>query len=1103
MWIRKSRRSAIWLCLCLLVVMLLSPLSVYATPNEQVEQLILFGGTGLDQMHAAVEAQYLHDGDAMQHQWTTNIGDVNGMISSDSLQAAKQAVVVWIGEDYLTTRIPGYGEWFDNDWLGRDGSDLPANAAEYSATALGRAINGYDYYVLEERTSASGSEDSIPSEAVHIKYEDEEEAQAHTPTPNYDEELSEGDEVPEGAIDVGEVYRTEYIEDPETGELIPHEVFDHYTYRERVSWTYWVEVQQHKRGYGEDWKEKGAMVYVVSLAPYSKATNEETRNERNGNTKSFNRALQGLVSGMNFLDIFDTTLEHNPYYRNGTDTGSYYDDPTLCWIFHLIWNSILEDNPNEEPPEPIDQSFYSVSASLTAYMNNVLSMNADQEHADHTLTEAASGMANAGAFLGYGDEDYEFQAYITGNLSGTSSVIDYSSLIGHEGGTNNLYLYARYGYLLKDMGFDTVGAASSSGASRWIPGGLMYVVYFISTAIVVLFSGIFEVLKFLNPFQFLAHASNISASMKGQFIDSSGPTGGVFADVLDVVGAIYDGFQDIGLYVVIPLSLGLLMATILLSQYVRRTQAWSKIRSFLTRFVFIVLGIPMLGILYTSALNGISGMTSSADCASSQMVASTFVDFENWAKNLRLDPVDGGTFVSDPSADADAGVVSGEASDATYSNLRSTAVAVNQAAGSIDHVDMTGFFGSGDVNNPSDWIANGFQLTDTSDTLAIQELSGMLRTYMNGSYYHSSDWESDAMASFSHAHAHSSDDLVGRLPGTEEEDPPDNTGTLYELFDSTNETSDWTERSSADNQAIFNDAAPYDNWSDFNLFTNGAMTVNNSSAGASDQVTYTSGGSNICNAGGPACLDSKVGLSTMSLYNYLSTNFESGQMVVYSNNDASSLATRASHHSVNLIGSGIFSVLYWFCAFAVMGVITILGLVYAIGMMVNTVKSSVKVLLSIPGSMLGMLRSIVQVIVTVLMMIVEVIGTVFCFNLMSQLLILLVTVLDGSWSSVGVNATAVGGWLADVGIGSVQFLGGTKEVLTVNLAFTCLVLTVFAVLLCKKAYAFQHAMNTIRWFVWSRCLDPRVICRVEEWEVRKERQPKRRPVGVLLSVLKA
>ena len=355
------------------------------------------------------------------------------------------------------------------------------------------------------------------------------------------------------------------------------------------------------------------------------------------------------------------------------------------------------------------------------------------------------------------------------------------------------------------------------------------------------------------------------------------------------------------------------------------------------------------------------------------------------------------------------------------------------------------------------------------------------------------------MASFSHAHSF----LVGRLPGTEEEDPPDNTGTLYELFDSTNETSDWTERSSADNQAIFNDAAPYDNWSDFNLFTNGAMTVNNSSAGASDSVTYASGGSNICMAGGPACLDSKVGLSTMSLYNYLSTNFESGQMVVYSNNDASSLATRASHHSVNLIGSGIFSVLYWFCAFAVMGVITILGLVYAIGMMVNTVKSSVKVLLSIPGSMLGMLRSIVQVIVTVLMMIVEVIGTVFCFNLMSQLLILLVTVLDGSWSSVGVNATAVGGWLADVGIGSVQFLGGTKEVLAVNLAFTCLVLTVFAVLLCKKAYAFQHAMNTIRWFVWSRCLDPRVICRVEEWEVRKERQPKRRPVGVLLSVLKA
>lgn len=1068
-FINIIKKFFLFFCIGLIFLSFLCSTIVYATPNKQVEQLILFGGTGLDQMHTAVEAQYLHDGDAMQHQWTTSIGSVTDMISSDSLQAAKQAVAVWIGEDYLTTRIPGYEEWFDNDWLGRDGSDLPSNAAEYSGTALGRAINGYDYYVLEARTSASGSEDSIPSDAVHLKYPDEPAAQAHAPTPNYSDTLSTGSSVPEGAIDVSQEYRTEYEEDPITGELVGHQVFDHYSYRERVSWTYYVEVKRHKKGYGEYWKEKGAMVYVVSLAPYSKSTDEKERNEQNGNTKSFNRTLEGLVPNMNYLDIFDITLEHNPYYQNGSDHGSYYDDQTLCWIFHLIWNSILEDNPNEEPPEPVDQTFYSISASLTSYMNNVLSMNADEQHSTHVLSEAGSGVANAGAFVGYGDEDYDFQSYITGNLSKTSSVIDYSSLIGHEGGTNNMYLYARYGYLLSDMGFDSVGAASASGTSRWIPGGLMYVAYFVSTGIVVLFSAIFSVLKFLNPFQFLVNASSISDSMKGAFIESSGVNNSFLADVLDFLGYIYDGFQNIGIYAIIPISLCFLMASILLSRRVFETSAkWTKIKSFLIRFVFMVLGIPFLGILYTSALSSIDGMTSSADCASSQMVASTFVDFEKWAKKLRLDPIDGGVFESDPSG------MSGEASDKTYKHLRSTAVALNQKVGAIDHVDMSGFFGTNNVNNPSDWILNGFELMDTSDALAVQELSGMLRTYMNGSYYHSSDWESDSMSSFSNNHSGS----IGRLPGIEEEDAPDNTGTLYELFDSCNEASDWVKRT--DNQAIFTGSSPYDKWSEFNIFSNGRMVVNNAATDNSDSVVYSSGGSSICSDGGAACLDSEVGLSTMSLYNYLSTNFESDQMIIYSNNESSSLMTRAAHYSVNLIGSGIFGFLYWLSCFAVMGVVTILGLVYAIGMMVHAVKNSVKVLIAIPGSLLGIMKSIVQVIVTVVMLLVEVIGTIFCFNVMSQLLILLVTSLDNSWSSVGINSsTLIGGLLADIGFGNIQFLEDSKIVLGINLMFICVLLCVMIVGLLKKARCFHRVVNSVRIFVFSKVLDPAVVKNLE------------------------
>lgn len=1057
---------------CILAMSMLFSVPVRAAPNQRIKQLIVTGGTGVGLMQTAVDIEVLHENDMEQHQWSSDrlnpFENVLGQISDDDAEASKQCVVVWIGEEWTDDKIEGYGDWFNHDWHGRDSSSIPKTPAEYSGIALGRALAGYDYYVLEERVTNGNSMDEIPADAVHKRYEGE----SGVPGPVENSHMEQRSEVilengrPKLDVNGNPMYR--YWDE---------KVIDNYTY--------WVEVKVHKKGYAEYWKEKGALVYVASLGPYSKTTNDSLIEEQNASTKEFNSILSGNAKGLKFLDIFDKTLEHNPYYRDGSDHGNFYDDATYDWIFHMIWNSILIDNPEDELPEPVDHTLYALSSSLTAYMNNVLSSAADESHDDHTLSEASGDyIGNAGSFLGYGDEDYEYQDFITNKMSATSSVVDYQALVGLESNTNEMYSYARYGYLLKDMGFDSIVASTSNGAERWIPGGLMYAMYVLSSAMVVLFKGILNLLQFLNPFQFFANASNISAGMKasmtaGSVAVSSGSTNmtinGLVVNVLDVCGQMYDGFQNIGVFVIIPILLAMLLFT-LLARQISGGEKWQKVKSFLLRFAFMVIGVPVMGALYTSALTSVSGMIDIRTSASTQMIASTFLDFETWVKASRLDPVDGGTFVSEPSTNQSAGSAAGMASDTTYQKLRQTCVLVNQTSGSMDAVVV----GSEMQTNDRIWSSSALEVNDGQNLEATKQVLSVLQRYLTGSRYRASDWESDTLTMFTENHKRDGRDLIGRAAGPEEEDPPDTTDTLYELFDSTNETKDWTGRSAEENAKIFQGDNPYDGWDKFNVYANGRLTANRKDAGVRDTITYSSG--NHSGVHSATCPCYKVGLSTLSMYNYLSTDFDSSQMVVYSNKKATSSGVKAEHYAVNLIGSGMSRVLYWANCFCIMLVVTIIGLFYGLGMLVQIVKRSFRLIASVPGAMLGVLRSVVQVIVTTICMIVEVLGTVFCFGFISQLLMIFVGAIEGPLE----NAVTATGLLAQIG----QMLPLTpgRMQLCVGLFVLTVILLAGSVWLLKKAsrwcvvYGLVSEYVILRWFVYS--------------EVRQvyERVPQKKPI---------
>lgn len=98
---------------------------------------------------------------------------------------------------------------------------------------------------------------------------------------------------------------------------------------------------------------------------------------------------------------------------------------------------------------------------------------------------------------------------------------------------------------------------------------------------------------------------------------------------------------------------------------------------------------------------------------------------------------------------------------------------------------------------------------------AFEEGLALLQKYTSGAFYNASDFDSDTLAAFTRYHR----DKIGSLQDTRKpEDSGDdsestpappvenentNEDTLYELFDNSNESKDWSSRSQEDNKAIF------------------------------------------------------------------------------------------------------------------------------------------------------------------------------------------------------------------------------------------------------------------------------------------------------------
>lgn len=1109
---------AVWTCL-LFFLAAVKPLPVLAAKNKKIDGLIMvqpYSDNHMAKMESAVKSQWANEGtlDANQHTWLYSLDDVLSHVSADQEIRSKHPVVIWAagGTKWLDTKDTAtFGSYYNRSNIGSD-SDAGYEIPNYNGTGFGRMLYGYDYQykftwnvwrvngqkVYDEDYSAnpnSGTDKCKDGSNPNI---------GANPTPVYtcdsDEQNNHASHACSDVHDYEKDASGNYVLDASGNQIDVcgnpahhgHSEHEHCSQKtEEVVRTFHVE------GVIEKWHKTypDLKVYIFSTGPRSKeyfanevlATSQiEMSEELNKNPQAFNQALDSLSP--DYIEAFSLMYENNPYFAVGNDSkvggnpDYYYSDEFYRFIFHMFWNTVLTLNPNDEPPEPIDETIYSLSSSLTAYMNNVLSSSAKEadDGSTHVLGAASTDyVGNAGAFLGYQDSDYGKSSFITGKHSKTSSVIDYQALLGIEGqnaatSTNEMYLYARYGYLLKDLGLDDTSTRLTFGSSRMIPGALMFLVYSISEGIVMVFEKVIGLLQLLNPFQFFKNASSISLAEKTAMTGSS--TASISAKLLNFVGRTYDVLSGFGLGVTIPLFLVLFLAGAILF---RRKDTADRAKSLCIRILFVCIGVPVMGALYTSALDNIEDFTATSVSSGTQLVASTFVDFKGWASQYRLSPLqddingNGSMEKTVLVSDADDGSKIGQASDASYSKLRRTAVVINKKTGAVTDVNWSGFA----LNDVQRWMTHGLTKDGNTSARAFKQGAALLQSYTMGDFYTAGAFESDTMSALSKKHS----DKLGRQQGLDETDSVDNTDTVFEMFSETNTLDSWTGRTNDENVSIFKQSDDYaSKWQAFNLFANGGLKADNNKADDTSNVTYSSGRMNIQHNMG-VCPDSKTGLSSVSMYNYLSTTFQDGQMIVYSNKKAASEYTKQQHYAVNLIGSGVARILYYLSCFSCLFVSAIIGVYYAVVLVIQNLKRSVKLLMSIPGAMMGSLQSIVSVVVMCVLMVVELVVTMVVYMFVSELLVTFVQMIEGpvaSWVNDAVSTALVGGHVANLGAVNVCAMAGTKLGLFVNLGVSSFGLILLGCFLKHKSYAFVSAYSLCSEYLLLRYVLPESLCDV-------------------------
>ena len=621
---------------------------------------------------------------------------------------------------------------------------------------------------------------------------------------------------------------------------------------------------------------------------------------------------------------------------------------------------------------------YDATTALTAYINDVVGANSNDKHNDQRVENPGSA-GNAGAYVGYGDEDQDFVPFITMNTSIGSSSSTYDAWQDVFKGNHKdaAYEYVRLGRTLADAGLDeTVSGGGSMTFTRGFGGILSIIVYVASQIVPFIFGLVLTLLQKLNVFQLFA---NVTVMTNDYWQDAYGTPMPVLGPLVDFVSGLYNHLSEaISWAVVVPLLFAFTAATVLLFRSQKPGQA---VGNLVKRVVFIAVGVPICAGLYTSALNALQdSMTDGSQMPTARVVSATFVDFESWAAENRLNI---SSSYGIESTMEDAPNEGGLASNDFLRKVRDTSTRINKDVNS-DMPDAGLREESGNIADEL-WDDNGQVYgTGRGDSESAQTaILNLLFRYLSNDTYSSSAWATQVASEFPKNSA---------TMGSSAND--DRTDTVRAMFGATDEKDDWMKREESDNAVIWTGGSATDlEWAnkDFNIFNDGTLQ----NTGNHDSMTWSGN------------------LSRASLYNYLATSFTESSVVTYSSSTSVSEHTQYAHSSVTSVGSGLLKILFLLNLWVCLGVLGLVGCYFAISTGLNTLKTSFRLLTSVPLALLGVLKSIVQVLTYVVLMIGQLFMGAFLYSFMSDVLVVFATMLENFATGVteGTTTTVLGGHL--------------------------------------------------------------------------------------------
>ena len=681
---------------------------------------------------------------------------------------------------------------------------------------------------------------------------------------------------------------------------------------------------------------------------------------------------------------------------------------------------------------------YDVSTALTAYVNNVVGANGNDKH-NNQRVENPGSVGNAGAYVGYGDEKQKFVSFITSNTTVGTSTSTYDAwediIDSTDSDKNAAYAYVRLGKTLSDAGLDeTISADTNFDFPRIIMGGISLLVFSAGEIVPFAFNIALGILKALNVFALFGTVGNVvTNTWQDAFPDAPdvlsplrGLFGGLYSDMLSPI--VYTEKYPEGRPGVTLLMIALLIALLVVNIFLLRKSAGHQMITFLKRVVFMLAGLPLCGLLYTSCLNHLYDITREGT-ASAKLVAASFVDFEEWA-NSGLN-MTGLTIESFPKGTDGAINKGGAASEETLQQLRNTSLKINAKGKGLNH-PFVGWAASGFGNSSHDvisgdlWDTSGniVHQSTTTDSSAVASIYNMLVRYIKADTYTSSAWASNLKQTV----------FKDVNIGSADPEATDTKKSVRAMFEATDEVGDWMRRETQDNERIWDGTQGTDmEWTSesFNIFRNGDMKLDGVTGEADQPMKWTGR------------------LSDLSMYNYLATRFDESSIITYSNATSVSEHVKQAHTSVTAIGSGVLGFVLLLNMWVCIGITALIGVYFAISTTLKNLKTSFQLIASVPMAMMGAVKSIAQVIIYTVMLMVQVVLGAVMYTFLAEFLVVFATVIENIVSS----GNADGPQTVSILLASIGF--DTNMIADSEVTVTCMIVAELIALLIV-GYAIWH-----------------------------------------------